>query len=96
MWLLVFTVGTAALVVVIARGSWTRLVHLPLQGSLLFVAGVLLQAALEIVDFAPSRIETTGYGLLMLSYVFLLAFCLVNVPLRAWPSSPWASCSTLW
>jgi hypothetical protein len=81
-WLLVLVIGVAALVVVVTRGSWRRLAHLPIQGSLLFVAGVLLQGVLEVVTFAPNRIETTGYALLMLSYVFLLAFCLVNLPLR--------------
>lgn len=82
MWLLVFTVGAAVLVILITRGSWSRLFSLPIQGGLLFFAGLFLQAALEIVDFAPDRIETTGYGLLMLSYAFLLAYCLVNLPLR--------------
>jgi len=52
------------------------------QGSLLFMTGLLIQVALEIVKFTPDAIETAGYGLLMLSYVFLLAFCLVNLPLR--------------
>jgi hypothetical protein len=81
-WLLVFTVGAAVLVVLITRGSWSRLINMPIQGSLLFFAGLFLQSALELVEFAPDRIETTGYGLLMLSYTFLLAFCLVNLPLR--------------
>ena len=82
MWFLAITLVIAALVVVVTRGSWTRLFHLPIQGSLFFVAGLLLQAALEIVTFAPDRIETTGFALLMLSYVFLLTFCLINLPLR--------------
>jgi hypothetical protein len=81
-WLLVLTVAFAALVVVATRGSWSRLFHLPVRGSLFFVAGLFLQAALEVVDFAPNRIETTGYALLMLSYALLLTFCLINLPLR--------------
>lgn len=81
-WFLALAFGAAALVVLVTRGSWTRLFSLPIQGSLLFFAGLFLQAALEVVEFAPNRIETTGYGLLMLSYAFLLAFCLVNLPLR--------------
>lgn len=82
MWLLVLTVAIAALVVLVTRGSWTRLFNLPIKGSLFFFAGLFIQIALEYIDFAPDRIETTGYGMLMLSYVFLLAFCLVNLPLR--------------
>jgi len=81
-WLLLLTAGAAALVVVVTRGSWYRLVHLPIQASLLFVTGVLIQGTLEYVNFTPNGIETAGYGLLMLSYVFLLAFCFVNLPLR--------------
>ena len=81
-WLLLLTVGIAALVVLVTRGSWHRLVHLPVQGSVLFVTGVLIQATLEYVRFTPNAIETAGYACLMLSYVFLLAFCLVNLPLR--------------
>lgn len=82
MWLLLITVSAASLVVLATRGSWRRLVHLPIQGSLLFVTGLMLQLALEFVEFPAAGFETTGYGLLMLSYVFLLAFCLVNLPLR--------------
>ena len=82
MWLLLLTVGAAALVVAVTRGSWRRLVHLPIQGSLLFVTGLLIQGTLEYVEFTPNSIETAGYAVLMLSYVFLLAFCLVNLPLR--------------
>lgn len=82
MWLFVLTVAIAALIVLATRGSWTRLIHLPIKGSLFFFAGLSIQIALEYVDFAPNRVETTGYALLMLSYVFLLAFCLVNLPLR--------------
>jgi len=82
MWLLVLTVAIAAIVVIVTRGSWERLFHLPIKGSLFFFAGLFIQIALEYIDFAPDRIETTGYGLLMLSYVFLLTFCLINLPLR--------------
>jgi Family of unknown function (DUF5317) len=81
-WLLILTVGAAALVVLVTRGSWIRLVQLPMHGALLFIAGLVLQLLLEVVDFAPDQIERTGYALLMLSYAFLLAFCLVNLPLR--------------
>jgi Family of unknown function (DUF5317) len=81
-WLLLLTVAAATLIVVATRGSWRRLAHLPIQGSLLFVTGVLIQATLDLVEFTPNAIETAGYACLMLSYVFLLAFCLVNLPLR--------------
>jgi hypothetical protein len=81
-WFLLLVVGAAGLVVLVTRGSWRRLAHLPIQGSLLFVTGVLIQGTLDYVKFRPNGIETAGYGLLMLSYVFVLAFCFVNLPLR--------------
>jgi hypothetical protein len=81
-WLLLLTVAAAALIVLVTHGSWSRLVHLPIRGGLFFFAGLFIQIALDVIDFAPDRIETTGYALLMLSYVFLLTFCLVNLPLR--------------
>ena len=82
MWLLLLTFGAAALVVVVTRGKWRHLAHLPVQGGLLFFTGLAIQITLEYVKFTPTGIETVGYALLMLSYVFLLSFCLVNLPLR--------------
>ena len=82
MWLLVVVSAVSVLVVVVTRGSWRALAHLPVQGAFLFFVGVLLQGTLEIVSFPRDAIEATGFALLMLSYVFLLAFCLVNLPLR--------------
>jgi hypothetical protein len=80
--LLLLTLVAAALTVVVTGGSWNRLFHLPIRGSLFFVAGLLLQAVLGLVEFSPERIETAGYGLLMLSYALLLTFCLINLPQR--------------
>lgn len=82
MWFVAVTVGCVAVTVIATHGSWRQLAHLPIRGGLLLVAGLMLQAALEYIEFANDRIETTGYALLMLSYVFLIAFCLVNLPLR--------------
>lgn len=72
----------AALIVVVTRGSWTRLLQLPVRGTLFFVAGLVLQAGLEIIKLGPKEIESTGYAVLMISYVCLLTFCLINLPLR--------------
>ena len=58
MWLLLLTVGAAALVVLVTRGNWHRLVHLPVQGSLLFVTGVFIQIALEIVQDPVALVMT--------------------------------------
>lgn len=81
-WLLLVTVACAALIVIVTRGSWSQLFRLPVRGGLFFVAGVFLQALLELVDVPPDRIETIGYAILMLSYVCVLTFCMINLPLR--------------
>ena len=82
MWLLAVTVLAAVIVVVVTRGSWTRLVQLPIRGSGFFLAGLLIQVGLDLIDLPPDLIDSLGFGLLMLSYAFLLAFCFVNLPLR--------------
>lgn len=82
MWLLAVTVAAAVLVVVVTRGSWTRLAQLPIRGSGFFLSGMIIQVALGIVDLAPRHFDGLGFGLLMLSYALLLAFCLINIRLR--------------
>lgn len=82
MWLLAVTVAAATLVVIVTRGSWSRLAQLPIRGSGFFLAGLIIQVALGIVDFAPRHIDSLGFGLLMLSYALLLTFCLINIRLR--------------
>jgi hypothetical protein len=82
MWLLITTLAVAALIVIVTRGSFVRLVQLPIRSSWLLFAGLGLQIALEFVDLPRDQLETTGYGLLMGSYALLLAFCFVNISLR--------------
>jgi hypothetical protein len=48
----------------------------------LLVAGLVVQAVLEEVVFSNNQIETLGYALLMMSYVLILGFCLVNASTR--------------
>jgi uncharacterized protein DUF5317 len=51
---------------------------LHVNSAWLLAAGLAIQIALEYVDFSHDQIETVGYALLMVSYGFILAFCLVN------------------
>ena len=44
--------------------------------------GLLIQIALEYIDFPRNEIERVGYGFLMASYVLILAFCIANIPTR--------------
>jgi hypothetical protein len=78
-WLLLLTLGAAALVVVLTFGSFTELTRLPITAGWLLFLGLGVQVGLEFVDFPKDQIETVGYALLMVSYALILAFCLANL-----------------
>jgi hypothetical protein len=63
-------------------GSLFQLTRLKVESSWLLAAGLALQAALEIIDFPGHLIDTLGFGLLMVSYVLILTFCLLNLTTR--------------
>ena len=78
MWFAAIVVGLAIAIVVLTPGGPQRL-----WGSLLSVwmllAGVGLQLVLAFVDLPDERIDDLGFGLLMVSYALILAFCFVNL-----------------
>jgi hypothetical protein len=81
-WLLVLTVAAALLIVVLTRGDLRQLGRLRIAGVWVLFVGLAIQIALEFVDFTGDQIETTGYGILMVSYAFILAFCIANISIR--------------
>jgi hypothetical protein len=81
-WLLVLTVVAAAIVVLVTWGDPRRLAGLKISGVWLLFVGLVLQIIIEFVDIPKDQIESLGYGLLMASYAFILAFCFVNVSTR--------------
>jgi hypothetical protein len=81
-WLLVLTVVAAAIVVLVTRGDPRRLARIKISSSWLLFLGLAIQIGLEFVDIPKDQIETLGYGLLMVSYAFILAFCFVNLSTR--------------
>jgi hypothetical protein len=81
-WLLVLTLVAAILVVLCTFGSFAQLSRLRVTGVWLLFAGLGVQIALEFIDLPRAQFDTTGYGLLMLSYAFILAFCLSNLITR--------------
>lgn len=83
MYWLVVTLAIAVLAVPITRGSFVQLVRLPIQSWWLLVVGVGTQITLELVDVSADRIDDVGFGLLMLSYALILAFCFVNLRVPA-------------
>jgi hypothetical protein len=81
-WLLIATVLAAIGVVLLTRGDFGRLPHLKVSAFWLLAVGLVLQAVLEYIHIPRSQLDTLGYGLLMLSYATILAFCLVNFSTR--------------
>jgi hypothetical protein len=81
-WLFLVTVGAAFIVVVVTRGDFRELLRLRVSGLWLLFAGLGIQVALEYVVFDADQIETIGYGLLMVSYAFILSFCFANLNTR--------------
>ena len=79
MWLPILTIASAVIVVAITFGSFSQLSKVPIAAGWLLAAGLGLQVALEIVEVPKDQIETVGYGLLMVSYALLLAFCFANL-----------------
>jgi hypothetical protein len=80
---LVGALALALLAVPLTRGSYVQLFRLRFQAWWLLVVGVGLQITLELVDFSADRIDDVGFGLVMLSYALILAFCFVNLRVPA-------------
>jgi Family of unknown function (DUF5317) len=81
-WLFAVTAGVAAIVVIVTGGDFRELIRLRVSGVWLLFAGLGIQIALEFVEFDADQIETVGYGLLMVSYAFVLSFCFANLNTR--------------
>jgi hypothetical protein len=81
-WLLLLTVVAAAVVVLVTWGDPRRLARLEISGVWLLFVGLAIQIGIEFVDVPKDQIEALGYGFLMASYAFILAFCFVNLSTR--------------
>lgn len=82
MWLLTLTLIATVIVVLVTRGSIRELGHFRLAGLWLLFGGLGLQAALEFINIPKDQYESVGYGVLMVSYVLVLAFCFSNLGTR--------------
>jgi Family of unknown function (DUF5317) len=81
-WLLILTVAAAALIVIVTWGDVRELGRLRIAGVWLLFVGLAIQIALEFIDFSNDELDTIGYGLLMVSYAFILSFCFANISIR--------------
>jgi hypothetical protein len=82
MWLLLATVIAAFVLVLLTRGRFGQILNLRIAGGWLLAAGLVIQVALEYIEFPRDQIVTVGYAFLMVSYLLILAFCLTNIRTR--------------
>lgn len=82
MWLLIATALVSLFVISLTHGSFGELTRLRVAAPWLLATGLVVQAILEYIDIPRSDIDTVGYGLLMASYVLILAFCVANIRTR--------------
>jgi Family of unknown function (DUF5317) len=71
--------GVALVVVLVTRGSFSRLFRLPIQSVWMVLVALTIQIFLALVELPSDRFDDLGFGLVMASYAFLLAFCFVNM-----------------
>jgi len=71
--------GVALVVVLVTRGSFSQLFRLPIQSIWMVLVALAIQIVLAFVDIPAARLDDLGFGLVMASYAFLLAFCFVNL-----------------
>ncbi len=78
---MIFIVATVALAFVVVagtKGSFSRLGSLHFRMLWLLFLGLAIQIVLEFVEFPKDRIDDAGIGILLLSYVAIVGFCVVN------------------
>jgi hypothetical protein len=78
----VIAIALAVAVVPITDGSFRRLADVAFSRPWLLAVGLVLQVALSVIDIPNARLEDLGVGLLLLSYVAVLAFVASNVGTR--------------
>jgi len=72
----------ALLVPLVTRGSYQRLLGTKIRWGWLLAAGLAIQVALEFASPPRRYWHSVGFGLLVASYVLVLAFCARNLVLR--------------
>ena len=82
--MLVLGIAVAIVLVLplLTGGSYSRLVMIDWRWSAALFVGLGLQLALEFLPIPESRWDDLGFGLLLVSYALIIAFCARNVLLR--------------
>src|ERR1700753_2860434 len=72
----------AALIPALTRGSYQRLLRTEIHWGWLLTGGLAIQILLEYYTLPRADWHNVGFGLLVASYVLILAFCARNLVLR--------------
>jgi hypothetical protein len=72
----------AALIPLLTRGSYARLIRTEIHWGWLLATGLAIQIGLEYYTLPRAYWHSVGFGLLVASYVLILAFCARNLVLR--------------
>jgi uncharacterized protein DUF5317 len=75
-------VVVAALVVAVTFGSFGQLAKIQVKAVWLLLAGLVIQIVVTFVGIPQHLYDSLGFGLIMFSYVLILAFCFVNIGIR--------------
>src|SRR4029079_7054776 len=76
------TVVVAALVVLITFGSFGQLSRIQVKSVWLLLAGLAIQIGITFAGIPKDLYDSVGFGVIMFSYVLILAFCFVNIGIR--------------
>jgi hypothetical protein len=76
------TVVVAALVVLVTFGSFGQLSRIQVKSVWLLLAGLVLQIGITFAGIPKDLYDSVGFGVIMFSYVLILAFCFVNIGIR--------------
>jgi hypothetical protein len=74
----VATIALAILVVVATKGSFRRLGKIKFRFLWVLFVALAVQLPLDFYDFPKDRIDDVGLGILLLTYVLILGFCIAN------------------
>ena len=72
----------AALIPLVTRGSYKRLLRTEIHWGWILAFGLVIQIGLEYATIPRQYWHSWGFGLLVASYVLILAFCARNLVLR--------------
>src|SRR4051812_1794468 len=78
----VLAIVVAALIPLLTRGSYKRLIRTEIHWGRLLAGGLAIQLGLEYLTMPREYWHSIGFGLLVASYVLILAFCARNLVLR--------------